>query len=233
MKYSLRTFAKEIQVPVSTLSRVMNGKLKLSPSSACEILKRLPESEKSVNHLLFTLMKGEISLSHEEMNSAQYLFLTDWAYPAIFHSFFLADLERKPEALAMRFGLSVEKVHAVLEKMLEIGLLKRTEDNQLTPTTNRWTTSDQIPNHQIQEHHRQGLIHAMKTLESHGVEERDFTSYTFVGTDETYKDLKKQIRELYQKAACVSAASESPNRIFKMAVHLYPLDKVKDEPSLD
>jgi len=220
---SLRSFAKEIGIPVSTLSQVLKKKKKTSPKRAYKILQHLELSPTEKN-LLLSLMNLPTEPDLVPMPNAQYEILTDWRQLATWMAFELEDVEKTAVALGSRLGLPPATVEEILTKLLERQMIQRLDDGKLVKIKDNWKTSDGPPRELLRRHHLENLKTAERALNHAPVGERDFTAYTFTGNLDQLELIRQEVRSMHQRIAAIVEGVGPKNRLLRFTVSFFPLD---------
>lgn len=222
-KISLRAFSRRVGVPKSTISEIMNGKISISEKRALEIVLRLDLKPAEKNRLL-VLLGQEAKVEWNPLELSNYDILTDWTYLAVLH-FFDVEGEKTPSMIAKRLGLKPTKAKAVIRDLVSKRLLTVTDSGAIVTTGKSWQTSDGPPSEVIRKHHRENLKLAKFALDRVSPEDRDFTSYTFAGNAEQIEFIREEIRELHQRIGAFAEGVSPRNRLFRISVNFFPLDR--------
>jgi uncharacterized protein (TIGR02147 family) len=224
-KFSVRAYAKKIGLSAGCVSDILLEKKKwnLTPKRAAKILDRLNISSSVRNRLLVKMGEPPI-LSKKTLSVGDYDILTDWVYYPILFSF---DLKRElchPEKIALRLGVSLEKVVTVIDDLLKRGLVVMAEDGLPKRPEGRIETSDGIPSEVIRKSHEVNLELCQKALAEQPVNKRDFTAMTFAGTEAQIAELRAEIRKLYEKAESLMSSDNQNDSVFRLSVQLFPME---------
>lgn len=221
---AVRGFAQYVNLSPSSTSELLSGRLswRLRPSRARQILERFELPEESYNRLLCLMEESEAS-NKVELQSSNYDMLINWVYPAVLFAYELAPELRSLKQIAKRLGVSEDLVREVTNDLLSRGLLEKEESGSIRRTQKFWSTTDDIPNSVIEEHHRSNLELAKQALDYVQVNERDFTSLTFAGTPEELATIKKEIRKLYELALALMKKSETNTEIYRLSAQIFPI----------
>ena len=224
-RYSVRAFGKKIGLSIGPLSVVLKGKQSwnLTPKRAAAILEKLGLKPNVRNRLLVQM--GELPLHHKEkLPRSDFDILTNWKYYPVLFSFDLALPLRQPAKIAERLGTSELKVNAIVEDLLQRKLLHKSDDGTIKRPEIFLTTTDGPPNEKIQKYHELGIETSKRALEEIPLAKRDFTALTFAGSEKHLTFLKQEIRKLYEKASSLASGEEDNDTVYRMSVHLHPME---------
>lgn len=195
-RYSLRAFARDLELSSSRLSDVLKGHKGLSVDSGtaianrlglglietryfCDLITAQHARTPSARIIASTRIQGATAM-------ADYKILKDDEFSVIAQWYHLAILELlKPEAkdlttdvIAHRLGINKLLVEEAVDRMERLELIERTAQGLLLRSVKGVVTSDKIPSEAIRSHHQQVLGKAGEALSNQPLTERDFTSMT-------------------------------------------------------
>lgn len=239
-RVSLRSFAKELKISVSTLSEVLNGHKNFSPTTAemiADILE-LPPLEKEIFRIsvaaakpgsqrkaaelrLQKLLKKRKSypIDHHEISK-----INHWRYFAIVELVALgADTTAQ---IATRLGLDTGVVQNYLETLIQIGWI--------TPNQGRYkcqfdssSTSDDISSIAIQQYHKSALDQAKDALDKLTLDSREFQSIVLTCDPDRMAEAKAKIRKFVDEF-CEEFGSNSSNpndEVYHLGLQYFKLTK--------
>lgn len=158
--YSLRAFARDLEIPCSRLSEILNRKRGLSQRRAPALADKLylspTEKEYFVDlalceHARSGLVKNMAvkRISARKMMSAHYdenvfSIISDWYHHVILDYLQLPNVDQSAESIGAQYGIQVGEVERALERLEKVSLIHKQESG-------KWTV-----NHQ----HRSAAFHA-------------------------------------------------------------------------
>lgn len=229
--YSLRAFARDLGIGVTTLSDVLAHKRALSKSNLEKVMERLAVSPAEKEKLWSDYREGA---SRKEMDDRLLLeedtfrLIADWQYLAILNLAKIKDNQASPRWVAARLGISVEEAKEALERLFRLGLVKKSH-RRLVRTVKPLTTSVDIPSAAIRKHHSQNLHLAEDSLHRDPVHLREFGSITMSVNLERLPQAKELLLKTRKKIADLleeGAVSE----VYTLSFQLFPLSKLKAAP---
>lgn len=219
---SLRSYARHIKTPVSTVSEILRGKVPVSAARAVSIVENLKARPRQKLRLL-ALLGSPVPVARQQLGAFQSLVLTDWVYLAVLHSLEIKSVRRNPACLPGRLGVPAKKVDAVITGLLTAKLLRKNDAGELEPTGENWQTSDGPSSDVIKKYHRDGLRLASESLELPAAE-RDFSSCIFPISTANLPALRTEIREFQRRLCALAEGTPELNRVYRVSVQLFPLD---------
>lgn len=230
--YSLRAFAKKLQLSPSAVSEILNGKRKVSQKLAHKILLNLDCSPTEQYRILSlfnqdenSFTEGKDKLQSLQLSADQYHLISDWHHFAILSLAETKGFRADPLWIAKRLGVKVIEAELALERIQRLGLVRWSRKNKtLALTQTQITTSDEIKNQAIKKSHQQDLHLSAEALENAPIEIRDFTSMTMAVDALKIPQAKRMIRDFQAKMSAFLETGEQ-TEVYKLCVHLIPLSK--------
>lgn len=136
-QFSLRAFAKKLEMSAGSLSEILNGKRALSSENAKKIIDKLKvEGEEEVLFLksveysqvkISSLLKKQKDqkIHYLEDNYINYKIMMEWEHYAILAFFDHPDFSSDLDVIATKFNLNPERVNEVLSNLSKAGLIQR------------------------------------------------------------------------------------------------------------
>lgn len=242
--YSLRAYARDLNMPPSKLSEVLRGKCGLSARSASDLAKKMklsPEETKwfvlSVESLhnrslkvkkdsLTKLQNLDNKCGFDEISLEQFKIISDWHHFAILELTETDSFQSDLKWIANRLGITVSEAADAVQRLLDFGLLQQTKSGRWRQTKADLITPYGVPSREMRKHHSQIIIKAHDSLESVPVEQRDFSSLTMTCSESQLTEARKLIKEFYRKFDRVMKSQSDPkDRVYALAIQFFPLDR--------
>ncbi|HET9236343.1 MAG TPA: DUF4423 domain-containing protein [Oligoflexus sp.] len=239
--YSMRAFARDLEVPVSCLSSVLSRKSHFSKSNIYKISFNLQKPEPVESYFL-NLALSEIEAPgdpyHPNYLTArkvreEHLFLKAEVPHRMLNSWSLKPLILKlilgiegeiktNEALQKRLGVSEKDLQQMLDDLQSIGWIERSADGHDSKL--RFVEIGDAGNaYDIRELHKKGMHHALKCLETHTADERHFYSAFFTMSPDDSAKVAKQLKALARNLAESQEESVLGHEAYVMGTFLVPL----------
>ena len=244
-KYSLRGFAKKLEVSPSFLSLLLNGKRKLSLDRAWSFAKKLSLSGQK-KRLFLLLVQKEILETDEaklevdaeihgilsqgplpqEIRSDAFTSIASWYHHAILSLLTCNNRPKSIEGFAKRLNITPQEIEQALERLERLKLIKK-ESNGYTRTNDLQTVFPKAPSESVRSYHRGVLKRAHEAITTQPMDERHFISLTLSMDPERLSLAKKRldalIHELYN---LFSEGTHS--RVYQVSMQLFSLDQAEE-----
>jgi len=240
-RYSVRSFAKALDIDIGALSRILAGKqipsfkvaqkiltrLNLSPEEQNQFMDSVAETQRSRNlQRLSPLLRGyekkKNSAKPADLSIDLYRIIADWYHVAILELTFVDRFHSHPQWIAKELGISVAESTLAIERLMNFGLLKQ-EDGVYVKTETQLSTLDKhITTPALRKNQKQFLEKAIHSLENDPIEDRNMSSMTMAIDPEKLPMAKQMVRE-FNQALCKFLESGKRKRVYNMEIALYPL----------
>lgn len=222
--YSIRAFARDLGVGVTTLSDVLASRRHLSPTNLEKIATRiqlspteLAASRREIRHQAGPPAGPEAELRLQE---DAFRLISDWYY------FALLSLARLPQSradavwIARRLGISPLEARDALQRLQRLGYIA-TDGVRLRRTASPIRTTENVPSAAIRHHHRQNLRRAEAALDGVEVSRREISSVTLACDRRQLAAAKRMIAE-FKGAFEKRFAHRRPNEVYTLGVQFFP-----------
>lgn len=239
-RFSLRAFARILDLSPSFLSEVLSEKRGLSVDVAANIGKKLGLSNHELAYFCDLVMEKhartdaarsiaqykvsrQVHPKYYEIQLESFQVISEWYHYAILELTALKDFKSSPKWIAKKLGIKeLEAKHAV-ERLMRLGLLKETR-GKLTKTNKSIETPTDTPSEGLKRFHKSILVKASEALLTQDVNERDITAITMAIDKNKLKDAKAKIKK-FRKHLCEFLESDEATDVYTLSVQLFKLSK--------
>ena len=243
--YSLRAYARDLDVPPSKLSEVLRKCCGLSAQSASAIIPKLKLSDQESEFFILSveaehsrsivrkqqarnhLQQFHIMTGFTDLDLEKFKIISDWYHNALLELMNLHHFESNTEWMADQLGLDLETTVAALNRLEKFNLISR-DSKKWTVCHDNTVVDGKTPSREIREYHSQVLEKAVASIEDQSMSERDISSVTLAIDESDFPKVQKKIQEFRRGLAHELASSTSKNRIYNLSVQFFPLSKKKE-----
>ncbi|MGE3759829.1 MAG: TIGR02147 family protein, partial [Pseudobdellovibrionaceae bacterium] len=229
---SLRGFAKILDLPVSSLSEILNGKRPASPKLAAAISSKLTLDEQTAIRLKDLALAERESRKNQvnpngflqtakALTVDQFSLVADWYHFAICQLTLLDDFQSDFSWIARRLNLTEEVVQGAIERLTRLELLT-SEGGIFKLTMKEVKTVDNISNLAIRKGNTQLLRKAQTSLEMDPVDVRDVTTLTLPVDMSKMGEARKLIRKFHDEFSELMNKGEK-KEVYCLGVQFFPL----------
>lgn len=229
LRFSLRAYAKRLDISPGALSGLLNGKRVVSKKIAMKIADKLMLDPQERSELISTFKEKKsekIDIEYQQISSEQFRLLADWEHLAILSIINTSDFISNTNWIASRLGISENQASQAIDRLLHLGLLAKSEEGVLTRKNTALRTSDDVADISIRKSHDQTLDLAREALHRDEFEIRDFSAITFAIDPVHLAEAQAIIRKCQDD---LSALLESGNQseVYRFSTQLFPLTLVR------
>lgn len=239
-RYSLRAFARDLNLSPSRLSEVINGGHKLSTATAQDVAKRLglSDSEQSYfsdlvaaeatkgdpkNHtILDRIERVRQDTVGETLSVERFEMVANWYHFGILELLKLKAFRPTVANIAAAFGLAKSDVTAAISRLCKLGFMKRagTSLSLLKPRTN---TKAETPSECIREFHRQVLEKSIDALFFQTMAERASGSMILAFDKDRLREAQDAM-DCFRKDFAAQFAPKDADSVYCLSMQLFRLD---------
>jgi len=230
-KFSLRSFAKFLEMDPSTLSAVMKGLRRVPKARVQQVMNKLSLSpkEKSAfketnNNKSMVFKSGFDHLDFEINEELHFKVIAEWEYYAILSLIETKGFKFDQKWIAGRLGITIYRVQVCIESLLALGLIVKNKTGIKLGQQGLKTTED-ISSTALKKARRQDLELAAPIIDNVDVELRDLSSVTFTLEKKNIANVKEEIRN-FRKRIAFMAEQKKGEEVYKLSVQLIPLTQI-------
>lgn len=248
--YSLRAFARDLDLSPSRLSEVMKGEAGLSEKSADMIADRLNMKARDRQQWKELVLASSArdpavrSLAQKRINEMrkvdsktrvpeeQFRVIADWYHAAIMELTLVEGFCSTATWIAKRLGISETEAKLGIERLISLGLLEKSEDGQLHAKPEAFSAfSDKTPSQAIRRFHRQMLSMAIESILSDSIEDREHVSTILAipksRMHEFRDEMNKFITQFWNRIE-----QDPKDELYALSLQLFPVrDRRRSDPT--
>lgn len=238
--YSLRAFARDLQIAAPQLSSVMSGQKGMSPNLAKKVAARLDLSNEELQVFVDSAMalhartkseraKAEAAL--KEYSDSQsfktiqssHTILSEWFYLSILQCFDLKTFEPSTQWIAKKIGVTAEEANEGLNLLAQAGLLEKA--GKFFRPSQAFVRTENIPSRAIRGHIQQMMRIASQAIETQSIDERDFSSTVFPVDPARLPEFKKKLQSFREQFCKDAAKSKNLTAIYSLSMQFFRISK--------
>jgi uncharacterized protein (TIGR02147 family) len=229
-QFSLRAFARMVDVSPAVLSRVLSGKRNLTFNLAVRIADALAlgPMERGKLYAFFTdadAQEHSMQERHEkELSIDCFNAMKEWYHYGITQLLYVESFKEDPKWMAKMLSISELEAKLAIERLLRLEILDRDENGKLYRTATHLSTTTDIASAGIRHFQKQILEKSIESLERDPISDRDITSITIAINESRIQEAKLEIKKFRMKMSEFLAEGEK-TRVYNLGVHLIPLSK--------
>lgn len=226
--YSLRSYARDLKISPSMLSRFLSGDRNPSPETLAKLLENLdidPGLKKQILEDAYGRLDYEISKDSDyvELHSEQLAQLNHWIYFALLELFRSTRRKFTVRSIAKALNQNEQLIEEKIAILLALGLLKKTQSGFRAVQTrqtakNSRTVLDEIHAGYLD----QAKVSMLNSLEA----TRDITGTTILSNPAKITEARERIKTFRRSlASFLSTQFTDPDeKLYRIQIALYPLE---------
>lgn len=241
--YSLRAFARDLELSPSRLSQILNKKKGLSEEAAVALAEKLGLSDREQSYFVLSAksqhsrslkVKAEATkdlkdimspkLKSMPINNREFELAHSWYHMAILELMELRDCEHSPEWFAKKLNIKKIIVKNALERLEKIGWIKLQNGSYCANFEANESPND-LPSDAIKKFHDDMLKKAEAALFTDDINHREFQNMTLAFSLAQMQEAKEAIRS-FQKEFAKKFYPDTQERdsVYQLSVQLFRLD---------
>lgn len=230
--FSVRAFARWLEISPAQLSQLMSGKRRVTVSMGHKIVEKLGLSPMERQSLM-TSLPGWVETKSEsaqvrQLQEDHFRLISDWYHFAILSLTRLPRAEGHPRWVSSQLGISMETAREGMDRLVRLGLLK------LSPTFKQIgdpiNVSSEDPSQAIRKYHKQMLQLAGEKIDTTENQYKDFQGVT-LAIDRKKIPMARQIIDEALNKITETLESGTSNDVYSCSVQLFPLTVQRSEES--
>jgi uncharacterized protein (TIGR02147 family) len=231
-QYSLRAYARNLNVPVSSLSEIINGKRPLTKNICEKIGKALNMSPEQIE--FFSTQKSSLSnksttgFDYRQIALDSFYIISEWHHYGILQLMRTVDFVNDSEWIAKRLNIENAEVELAMIRLIRVGIVEVLEDGQLVDTTEGRSThlKNDFTNEQLRNFQIKALENAIHSLRNTPIEYRDNTSMTLAISKKALPFAKEEIKKFRRQLTKKLEAFDEPDEVYQLAIAFIPLSNI-------
>jgi uncharacterized protein (TIGR02147 family) len=230
-QFSLRAFARIVNVSPAVLSRVLSGKRKLTFNLAVRIADALalgPDERDLLYSFYLSNPSTDTSIEQnkreKELSVDCFNAMKEWYHYGITQLLYLKSFKNDPKWISKMLSISELEAKLAVDRLIRLEILDHDENGLLYRTATHLTTTTDIASSGIRHFQKQILEKSIVSLVEDDILERDITSITIAINEDHIPEAKAEIKKFRMKMSEFLASGEK-TRVYNLGIHLIPISK--------
>lgn len=240
-RYSLRAFARDLNLAPSRLSEILNKKQGLSLNAAEKIASTLgykgeekdffcdsvaslhsrSPNEKRLAQIRLLKRKSETS-QYYQMKLDTFKIISDWYHIGILELIKLDTFKSDPIWIAKQLKITPIQAELAIERLIRVKLLKKENGTLQLIQNTGWIKGD-IPSDSIKKFHRQILQKANNAIMTQTIDERELSANVMCIAKSEIPEAKKEIRKFQHRFCNTLQENSNKDSLYCLAIYFFNL----------
>ncbi len=181
------------------------------------------KTNKEKNFYYTELMKYNKRSKAKLLLKNKYEYFSKWYYNTIREMLPFCDFKGNFALLAnaIKPRISPAQAKNAVEVLLKLGLIKKTA-NDYKQLEKALTTGDEVASFAVQNFHIQNKILSSESIDTCPASERDISCLVVSLSDESFSEIKSEIKAFRKKLAAIADKTKKANRVYHINFDLFP-----------
>ena len=241
VRYSLRAFARDLDLYQSKLSEIMSGKQGMSEASGKAVAQRLrlntEETEffmlliehkharsKAARDIAKVKLRKFSLLESVKMRNDLFKLISSWEHMAIMEVVQLTNAKTTSKAIAEALDVPEKKIKECINRLLKYGLLIREDKKLKRATQQHYEWGENVPSDSIKEFHKQILQRSIQALYSTPLEKRDIRTSILSINEEDLPLVEQKIQQTSMEINKLLFKSKKKDKVYVFSCQFFPID---------
>jgi transcriptional regulator with XRE-family HTH domain len=221
--YSLRAFAKSLDINDSTLSKILKGKLNITDKRFNFLSEKLKIRFEDLNYFF----------PKNELSKAQYIVLNEWYCLAFLELLKTKRFINDPNWIAQKLQISINEVNLCIHSLKIAKLIKlNKKDNsiKLISANNKWNSDSEKILRQLHLQLQETFIKkSLQTLYSTKSSEKENSSLTVACSRKLMPEIKNKINKFKTELDDFIEANGKHDDVYQLNISFFPLTNKQGE----
>jgi len=231
--YSLRSFAKTLNISSSALSGILNGKRPLTEKTTVRLAAALGLGNEEIETFRTTHARRKSGSDEAVQQLALDTFacISEWYYLAILELVRTRSFRPDPAYVARALGLNRAQVNTAVERLQRLGLLRIEADGRWVDTSagGRLTAIEEdLTSAAAKLLQKRILELGIDAINEVPLDRRSNTAMTVAVDAQDLPEARRRIQKFRRELADFFEKSSTPEHVYHLAIALYPLTKFEN-----
>lgn len=226
--YSLRSFAKALDISPSFLSKLLNGQRRITNP----IFQKLTANLNLDPSIIASFKTGDSTATESEVEFRNlqleyFRIISDWYHYALIELTKVNGFKSSPEWIANKLGISVNQAKAAVERLLRLELLE-VKNNKLRPTSGgNTTTKNEFTDLAFKKMQDDLLKKSAHSLWNEELDKRDHTSISMAINPADIPEIKKRLTKMRREICNYLERPQKkiPTQVYNLSLSFFSLSK--------
>ncbi len=237
--YSLRAFARDLDLSPSALSEYLNGKLTFSEERVLQVCKKIQLKTIQKEHWLDLIkMESSSSKADREVAAAKvrarssqekgtialdlFQVVSDWYHFALLELIDVNPEYQDHKAASKALGINVKTVKESWERLIQVGLAEK-QDGIYKASTLATFAGEDVPSAALRNFHAGLISKALIAQEEQPIDKKEFVSIVFSFRKEDLKSIKDEVYKFQVDLTNKYAQKKNKDSVYCLSTQLFNL----------
>jgi uncharacterized protein (TIGR02147 family) len=232
--YSLRSFAKDLNIDNSVFSKILSGKRKMGHKLASRLMCQFEMSTSQYERFIANDIDDSKSQNYEQLAIDSFAIISDWHHYAILELLRVDNYISDLEWIANSLGMTKIECRDAVERLVRVELVEKWEDGTLVDVSGGKSTniSNDMKHGALRKMQKQLLLKSIECIDKIDYEKRNNTSITMAIDTEKLPEAIDEITKFRRKMGKLLSRGSKRDQVYNLSVALCPLSNIKNKEIL-
>lgn len=237
-QYSLRAFARDLEISPSTLSEFLRGQTKISIQRINSLSKKIKLPEEHHKHWIDLIQSkhsrvlahkknAELNIQMRKKSSKKYIDLAAYSLVASWESFAILEIlglsKKYSDAEIMKkLAISPAQYNLTIENLNRLNLIRREKDRWVSNEEDTFV-GENVRSEALRKFHKGILKKAYKAIETQELDRRELRSTVFSFKKSDLPKIKSELNELWINLLSKYAYVPNRDAVYCLSMQLFDL----------
>ena len=237
-QYSLRAFARDLEISPSTLSEFLRGQTKISIQRINNLSKKIKLPEEHQKHwidliqskysrVLSQKKNAELNIQMRKKSSKKYIDLASYSLVANWESFAILEVfglgkKYSDSDIMKKFGISSARYSQTIENLNRLNLIRREKDRWIANEEDTFV-GENTRSEALRKFHKDILKKAYKAIGTQELDQRELRSTVFSFKKSDLPKIKAELNELWINLLSKYAYVPNRDAVYCLSMQLFDL----------
>lgn len=228
-RYSLRAYAKSLDLDQSLLSKILRGTRQLSNRKLDDVGRRLGLSPAEIQALSRETKSRSESYSYQQVAEDVFNVISDWYHFALLELLKVESPKCSSGRLASRLGIHATEVDEALARLERLGYLQATEQGWVLQSPNNSWSDLEVTTAARRNLQKSLLRKSIDAIDNMNFEVRENGSLTIACDEALIPEIRKKIKKFRQELDSFTQAHGNYNQVYQVVTSFFPLTQKLEE----
>lgn len=224
--YSLRAYARDLDISASALSAILNRKRRLTDSMKVKLGLRIGLTPVDIQPLLEENEAKQSTQHFKAIDQQSFEIISDWYHYALIELLSIKKYALNSKTMARALGITVSEVNFALERLERVGMIEKKGNTWLNSSGNNTNIiTGEHTSAAARKAQKQHLQKSIEAVDSISKKSRDHTGVTIATTKQKLNEAIQKIAEFRREMDRFLSATNKPDEVYHLQISFFPLTK--------
>lgn len=222
--YSLRSYAKQLDIHASCLSVILRGKRPLTKKLVDRFIEKLSLGEADLKYI-----QSDEGYHYENLSLDILALTADWKHDAVLELLKWDDVVHEDSWIAKTLGLSITETQIIIERLHRLELIKVENNKYILTHDNTEFQIENLTNAALKKYQKLSIERSAKALDETDISKRYHGTMVMSINESLISEAKQALRDFRLKFCQDLQSQGNFNQVYQLNLGFYPLTNNGEE----